>query len=556
MNGTSGGASSTAAARRSPWLALLAVGPGMFLALADATIMSIALPSMIQRMNSSVITVSWVLNGYNLVLTVLFLTMGRLADRRGHKTVFLGGLCLFAAASVGAALSPTVSWVIFFRVFQATGAAGVIPTSLTLLMAAFPRERQGFAAGLFGGLSTLAASLGPALGGALIAASSWRLIFWFNVPVGILGIVLAATLIPRQGRERSQAPMDVAGVGLVTAGLFCITLALIQSNTWGWLSAPILVLFAAAAVLLAAWTLWELRVERPLFDLRLFRNRAFAAANAAITTVDVAMMGTAFMLVIYLVALVDYSELRAAAAVTFVPAAGLVLSPFTGRLIDRFGPRWLAFAGALISFVGLAFLARLVRSDSFTAVAWRTALVGAGLGITLPCLTSAGMASLPAGDRGAGSGMLNTRRQLGFLLGVAILVAVFGHTMHTSVVRAAEKARTVVNAQTLLSKQLKHYISLAIDEAEKVNATATITDLSRVVHPLNGVPMPPIDTVEAAVLLSLRDKLETIFVDDVAAGFFWPFMTAALAALFSAAPAVLLQRRLPGRSPPGELAAV
>ena len=553
MNGTSSAAGISPGTRRSPWLVLLAVTPGMFLALADATVMSIALPSMIQTMNSSVITVSWVLNGYNLVLTVLFLTMGRLADRRGQTTIFLGGLCLFAAASIGAALSPTVAWVIVFRIFQATGGAAVIPTSLTLLMSAFPRARQGFAAGLFGGLSTLAASLGPALGGALIAASSWRLIFWFNVPVGIVGIALAATLIPRAPRERSEAPMDLAGVGLVSAGLFCVTLALIQSNTWGWLSAPILALFAAAIVLLSAWVAWELRVERPLFDLRLFRNRSFAAANAAITTVDVAMMGTAFMLVIYLVALVDYSELRAAAAVTFVPAAGLVFSPFTGRLIDRFGPRWLAVIGALVSFVGLFFLARVMRTDPFVQVAWRTALVGAGLGITLPCLTSAGMASLPTGDRGSGSGMLNTSRQLGFLLGVAILVAVFGHTMHTSVVRAAEKARAVVDAQPLLSKELKHYIDLGIDQAESVNATANIADLRKVVHPLNGVPLPNITAVEAAVLLNLRDRLEAIFVDDVAAGFFWPFMTAAIAALFSAAPAVFLQRRLPGSAPPGEL---
>ena len=156
------------------------------------------------------------------------------------------------------------------------------------------------------------------------------------------------------------------------------------------------------------------------------------------------------------------------------------------------------------------------------------------------------MASLESGDRGAGSGMLNTSRQLGFLLGVAILVAVFGHTMHTSVVAAAEKARTVINAQPLLSKELKHYIDLGIDQAEKVNATATITDLRKIVHPLNGVPLPPVNAAEALVLLNLRDRLETIFVDDVAAGFFWPFMTAAIAALFSAAPAVLLVRRLPG----------
>jgi EmrB/QacA subfamily drug resistance transporter len=539
---------------RRKWFVLLALTPGVFLALADATVMTIALPSMIQTMSSSVTMVSWVLNGYNLVLTTLFLTMGRLGDRSGRKLVFMSGLALFVAASVGCALSPTVPWVIFFRVFQATGAAAMIPMALTILLAAFPRTQQGLAAGLFGGLSVLAASLGPVLGGLLITYGSWHWIFWFNVPVGILGFALTAALVRRDDRGRRRERMDLPGVALVTSGLFCLTLGLIQANTWGWLSAPIVALFIAAAGLLLAWVFWELRTPQPLFDLRLFRSRSFAAANSAMTMVDVAMMGTAFMLVIYLVALMDYSELKAAAAVTFVPAAGLVLAPFAGYLIDRIGPRWLAFGGSLLTAVGLVFLARLSRSDGFTDVIWRTLLVGAGPGITLPSLTAAGMTSLPAAVRGVGSGMLNTARQLGFLLGVAILVAVFAHTMHTSVVRAADQAKAIIDGQQQISQPLKDYLDTAIEQAKTINATASFADVRKLIHRISGVALPPISAKEALVLLSLRTSLEQLFTDEVAAGFYWPFMTAAIAALFSALSALFLQRRLDVHGPPAEAA--
>jgi EmrB/QacA subfamily drug resistance transporter len=297
--------------RHNPWLVLVALVPGMFLALADATVMTIAIPEIIQRLESSVTEVSWILNGYNLVLTVLFMTMGRLADRFGHKGLFLIGLLVFTAASLGCALSPTVPWIIAFRTLQAAGAAAVIPTSLTMLLDAFPIERQGLAAGLFGAITSLSASLGPTLGGLLIRAAGWEWIFFFNLPVGLLGVALVAWLAPRRPREPGIS-MDWPGVVLISGGLFCLTMGLMEGNNWGWLSGGIIGLFAGAAAALALFVWWELRTPAPLFDLRLFKRRAFAAATAGMTTVDIAMMGTAFMLVIYLVALGDYTELMAA----------------------------------------------------------------------------------------------------------------------------------------------------------------------------------------------------------------------------------------------------
>jgi DHA2 family methylenomycin A resistance protein-like MFS transporter len=549
-----------------PWIVLLAVSPGIFLALADATAMSIAVPMMIRRLESSVIAVSWVMNGYNLVLTVLFLTCGRLADRFGHKRLFTGGLALFTAASVGCALSGTVHMLIVFRVAQAVGAAAVIPTSLAILLASFPGSRQGLGAGLFGAVSTMAAALGPVVGGVLVQRWGWPAIFWFTLPMGALGVTLALAYVPRDrripgeagepaardiaGRPRnasdagaSAGRLDWTGVVLVTAGLFCLTLGLIQGNEWGWTSGLVLGLLAAAALLLALWVHWELRAVEPLFDLRLFRRRTFAAASAAIMTVDVAMMGTAFMLVIFMVGMMDYSEGKAGLVIAALPAAALVLSPFAGRLTDRAGPRWPAVAGALISAVGLFALGHLTRTAPASDVLWRVALVGAGLGLSLPALTAAGMSAVPGGARGAGSGMLNTARQLGFLLGVAILVAVFAHTMHAAVNRSADRAQAVTRTQAGVSADVRDEIIEAIDATRVIDATAGISEIRKIADPVAQVIAPKVGPLEAFALAGLTSRLETIFWDEASAAFRWPLYTAALAAVLGA--------RARARPPPG-----
>jgi EmrB/QacA subfamily drug resistance transporter len=533
-----------------PWLVALALAPGIILTLADATVMSVAVPLIIRRLESSVISVSWVMNGYNLVLCVLFLTMGRLADRYGHKLLFVLGLVVFTGASLLCARATSIDSLIAFRVLQAVGAAAVVPTALALLLQAFPDDRQGFAAGLFGALSSAAAAAGPVLGGVLIQRWGWPAVFWFNLPVGTLGIVLALVLV-RGRRERlaADAPLDWPGVGLVTAGLFCLTLALIQGNDWGWHSAVELGLFAGAAVILALWVWWELRASSPLFDLRLFRDRTFAAASAAMVTVDTAMMGTTFMLVIFMIAMMDYSELKAGLAITVLPAAGLLLTPVAGWLVDRVGPRLLAVTGALLSAAGLFALGYLSRTAPIDQVLWRSALVGVGLGLSLPALTASGMSAVPGGHKGAGAGMLNTARQLGFLLGVAVLVAVFAHTMHTAVNHAADEGQALTRAQTGLSRQTKDRLVTALDQARTINATAGMSELRRVAHPIAQDIGNNVGFLEGLVLLQLKDRLESTLWNDVSMAFRWPFFVAAIAALIGAAAGALLPRRLRRAAP-------
>ncbi|HEX5642203.1 MAG TPA: DHA2 family efflux MFS transporter permease subunit [Thermoleophilia bacterium] len=527
-----------------PWLVVLALAPGVFLTLADATVMSVAVPLIIRRLEGSVISVSWVMNGYNLVLTVLFLTMGRLADRYGHKLLFVLGLALFTAASVSCARATSVDALIAWRVVQAVGAAAVVPTALALLLQAYPEGRQGFAAGLFGALSSAAAAAGPVLGGVLVQRWGWPAVFWFNVPVGALGVAMALTLVRRRGGQRSAEPLDWPGVGLVTAGLFCLTLAIIQGNDWGWTSAVILGLFAAATAILGLWVWWELRTSSPLFDLRLFRRRTFAAASSAIMTVDTALMGTSFMLVIFMIAMMDYTELKAGLAIAVLPAAVLVLTPVAGWLTDRVGPRIPAVTGALVAAAGLVALASLERTDPLSAVLWRSGIVGAGIGLSLPALLAAGMSVVPGGVKGAGSGMLNTARQLGFLLGVAILVAVFAHTMNGAVNSAADKGQALVRADASLSEPVRAKLAGALDEARTIDATAGMSELRRVAHPIAEDIGKDVGFFEGLRLLELKDVLENLLWDEVSYAFRWPFLVAAIAAALGALAGAFLPRRL------------
>jgi hypothetical protein len=262
-------------------------------------------------------------------------------------------------------------------------------------------------------------------------------------------------------------------------------------------------------------------------------------------TVDTAMMGTSFMLVIFMIAMMDYSELKAGLAITTLPAAGLVLTPLAGRLVDRLGPRPLAVTGALLSAAGLFALAYLSRTAPLGEVLWRSTLVGAGLGLSLPAITAAGMSAVPGGVKGVGAGMLNTARQLGFLLGVAILVAVFAHTMTTAVNSAADEGQALTGLQPGVSQPVKNRLVVALDQAREIDATAGMGELRKVAHPIAEDIGKDVGLVEGLALLELKDRLENLLWDEVSSAFRWPFTTAAVAALLGAVAGALLPRRLP-----------
>lgn len=525
------------------WLVLAAVAIGMFMALLDATVVNIAVPAILSDLDTSITGVSWVLNAYNLAMATLFLSMGRLADRFGQKRIFIGGLVVFTLFSLACALAPGIGWLIAFRVGQGVGGAAMAPVSLSILLGAFPPRQHGMAVGLWGALGTVAAALGPVLGGLLVEYTHWSWIFYINVPIGAVALGMAFAFVPERRRAAHGAGVDRPAILLSAAGLFCLTLALIEGNDWGWLSGRMIALYVVAASALPVFLLWERHAAAPMFDVRLLRIRSFTAANTAMLLVGTAMGGALFLLVIYLVSVLGYSELRAAIAITPMPATALVLAPNVGRLVDRIGPRFPAAVGAVSFGVGMILLAQLGATSILWDTIWRVIVLGLGLGFAMPTLSAAAMGSLPQEAGGVGSGALATFRQTGFVLGTAVLVAVFSHTAATAVATATREATAYVNAQPMIPDQARTRIVAGLRRNAARATSAGGNPAARLRDPLTGASRPS-DPATAATQRLLGARIGRIYRTQIAGAFSWPFYAAAAFALLAVIPALLTGRRL------------
>lgn len=528
------------------WLILSAVSLGMFMALLDVTIVNIAIPAIISDAHTTITHVSWVLNAYNLVLAALFLSVGRVSDRFGQKRVFLAGLVLFTLFSLLCGLAPSIGWLIAFRAGQGIGGAALSTVSLAIVLGAFPRRQQGTAVGLWGALGTIAAAVGPTLGGLLVTYASWHWIFFVNIPVGIAALVFALLVIPEHRREGAKGGIDLPGIAISAIGLFLLTLALIEGSIWGWTSPRILGLFAVAVVSYPLFLWWELHTKEPMFPPKLLRIRSFTAANSAMMLIGMAMGGTFLLVVIFLVSVLGYSELKAAMALTVMPLTALLIAPNVGRLTDRFGPRIFAAVGAAFFVLGLVLLAQLGGSTKLIDVLWRVVFVGAGIGFAMPTLSAAAMGSLPPQVRGVGSGALNTLRQVGFTLGIALLVAIFSHSVAANARTATKEAVAYVNAQVQIPSAAKATIVAGIEKnaaaAAMSGGGAAASQLSK--NPLGTLSEAPAGSPQAEAEKLLGEYIGAIYKTNIGKSFRWPFYAAALAALLAVFPALLTGRRL------------
>ena len=528
---------------RRKWWVLAAVSLGMFMALLDATIVNIAVPKIMTDLNAGVTKVSWVLNAYNLAMAALFLTAGRLADRLGQKRVFIAGLLLFTLFSLACGLSTNIQSLIGFRVGQAIGGAAMAPVSLAILLGVFPQRQHGLAVGVWGALGAIAAALGPSIGGVLVQYAQWHWIFFINIPIGIIALGMALWLVPERRRAEAGASLDLPAVVLSAGGLFCLTLGLIQGNSWGWSSGRVVGLLIAAVVCYPLFLVWELRARTPMFDLRLMRIRSFTAANTAMLFIGTSMGGAIFLLVIFLVDVLGYTELRAAIAITPMPVTALLISPFVGRLVDRIGPRIPATIGALFFAGGMLALSQMGAASSAWDATWRVMLVGVGIAFSMSVLAAASMGSLPPQSSGVGSGALATFRQIGFVLGVAILVSIFSHTVASEVKAATRQAITVVSAQPMIPAPIKTQIVHALQQNAKAAASGGNV-AQHLSDPLAAAPKATPGSAQAAQQKAIGTAVGAIYKDHVAHAFHWPYYAAAIAALLAVPFTLMTGRRL------------
>ena len=413
------------------WWTLGAVAFGLFMIMLDNTVVFVALSSIQADLHISQSELEWVVSGYALTFAVLMLTGGKLADMLGRRRIFIVGLAIFTASSLACGLATGASFLIGARVVQGVGAALMNPATLSIIVATFPPRQRGTAIGIWVGVSAMALAIGPLIGGILTEQINWSWIFFINVPVGIAGIIVSRLFIDETRDESEEQRLDLPGLITSAVGLFGLTYGLIEANNYGWGSTRILVSFAVAFVGLASFVLLEHRQRVPMLDLSLFKNSTFAGANVTMLLVALAMFGVFFFNSLYLGQILGYSPIQTGA--TFLPLTILIVfvAPLAGRFSDKIGSRWLMGAGLVLLSASLLSFSTLGVNSSFWDIVPGLILGGFGMSLAMTPTTAAAMGSVPVDKAGVGSAVLNSMRQVGGSLGIALMGAIVASSVGT-----------------------------------------------------------------------------------------------------------------------------
>jgi EmrB/QacA subfamily drug resistance transporter len=397
---------------------------GVFMTALDTLVVTTALPVIRVSLHGSLSDLEWTVNAYNLAFACSLLTGAALGDRFGRRRVFCIGLGVFTAASVGAALAPTVGALIAARAVQGAGAAMVMPLTLTLISEAFPPDKRGMAIGMWGGITGLAVAAGPVVGGAVVQGISWHWIFWLNVPIGLALIPLSATRLTESLGPRSR--LDGPGLVLAGAGFLGITWGLVRANSVGWTSGEVIGTMIAGAAVVGAFLWWERRASSPMLSLDMFRQRSFAASNGVGFLMYAALFGALFLMSQFFQAAQHHTPLQTGLRLLPWTGAPMIVSPIVGQLADRRGNRSFMAAGLFLQAVGLAWLAAIAKAHiGYLQVGGALTVAGVGISMVFPTVSNEVIASVPGEEVGVASGTSSAVRELGGVFGVAVLASVF-----------------------------------------------------------------------------------------------------------------------------------
>jgi EmrB/QacA subfamily drug resistance transporter len=423
-----------AAPQRNPWLILLVLCGAIFMLLLDTTIVNNAQQKIKEGLDADLAGIQWVLDSYILTYAVLLLSFGRMGDVFGRKKLFVLGMSIFTAASALCAASAWlgdlvgisgVDALIISRVLQGLGGAFMMPQTLSLITVAFPPEKRGTAMGIWGGVVALGAVIGPIAGGLIVTHYAWEWVFLINVPIGIAAVLATLAIVPESVDPTASRKIDWGGVLLSGTGILALVYASIEGASRGWTSPLILGLIALSAVLLSLFVWWERRSADPMMKIELFQIRNFWVGNLISLAVSFGMLGIFFPMTLFLQGALGFSPIRAGLTMTPMSLMILIAAPIAGRMTDRIGARWILVTGLSMMTVGIFMLRAAIAVDT----TWRTLLpslivAGLGMGMTFAPMTAAVMAEVPPRIAGSASGILNTMRNVGQVLGIAVLGSV------------------------------------------------------------------------------------------------------------------------------------
>ena len=407
------------------WWVLVAMVFGLFMPMLDSLVVNVALPTIHRELGANVSDLQWIIDAYTLTFASFMLSGGALADRFGRKKFFILGLAVFTTGSLLCGLSANINELIAFRAFQGAGGSLLLPGSLAIISSTFQGRERGAAIGIWSAMSGVAVAVGPLIGGYLVQHVSWQSIFFINVPVGVVAVVLTWFVVSDSRDTSGARGIDPPGAVTGTLALFFFVYATIEGNSKGWTSPLILGSFALAAALIALFLWVEAHSDAPMLPLRLFSNATLSAAIGTAVSLFFALFGMTFFLSLYLQNVRGYDPV--ATGVRMVPFTVMILliAPVSGRLSDRFGSRWFMAAGTAVLAGGLALSLRMEASSSYLGVILPAMVaMGAGMALTMSPLSSAVMSSAPPRLAGAASATQTTSQQVGGVFGVAVLGAV------------------------------------------------------------------------------------------------------------------------------------
>jgi EmrB/QacA subfamily drug resistance transporter len=430
------------------WWTLGALCFALFMIMLDNTVVNVALPAIRADLGISVSELEWTVAAYALTFASLLLTGGKLGDLLGRRKIFIVGLTVFTLSSLACGLSSSAPQLISARAVQGIGAALMMPATLSIISHTFHARERGMAIGIWAGVSALALAIGPLLGGIITEHISWNWIFYVNVPIGVLAVIAAIVVVPESKDTSHEQRLDLPGLLTSGIGLLALVYALIEGHQYGWTSARILALFAVAVVALGGFVLLEMHQRLPMLDLSLFRNGTFAGANIVAILVTLAMFGIFVFFPIYMQTIRGWSPIQAGAALLPWTVMIVIFAPIAGKLSDRVGSRWLMAGGMTIVAACCLLLSTVTLHSTFWHMLPAFLLGGLGMSFVMTPMSAAAMGAAPVAKAGVASGVLNTFRQVGVALGIAITGAIVANRAASAAAGGASPPEAFVHGLT------------------------------------------------------------------------------------------------------------